>query len=235
MTEQDRPQLQSGLITKVERQRRGPHRYNIYIDESFAFSVHEDLMIKHRLLKGEAVEAAQLEQILAEDEAHKAYLDAIRLLSSRLRSEHEMKARLKQKGYTPEITAATVERLAKEGYLNDEQFAEQLAKQRLESQKKGRHWIKQELQQKGIRKDHIQAAMEQVDEETEFEMAYSLASKRYHSELAKDPLKARRKIAGFLQRRGYPGTVVSKVLARLPRKGPEGDWDEEMLPEEEQF
>lgn len=208
--------LASGVITKVEQQRRSRQRYNLYIDEKFAFSVHEDLLVKHRLLKGEVVDASQLQQILYEEEVNKAYLDAIRLLSSRLRSEHEMLTRLKQKGYSPEISQVTVERLRKEGYLNDSLFAEQLTKQRMESQKKGSRWIKQELQQKGINKEQIFEAMEQVNEETEYKMAYSLAMKRYGSELEKDASKARRKIAGFLQRRGYPNSVVGKVLSRLP-------------------
>ncbi|UUZ95659.1 RecX family transcriptional regulator [Paenibacillus sp. P25] len=204
-----------GVITKVERQKRAQHRYNIYIDEVFAFSVHEDVLIKYRLVKGETVLEEDAGLILQAEEKQRAYLDAIRLLSSRLRSEYEMRTRLVQKGYDRDLAEETVERLKRENYLNDRLFADQLTKQRLESQKKGRHWIKQELKQKGLSKDHIGQAMEQVDEETEYRMALSLASKRYASELAKDPLKAKRKIAGFLQRRGYPGSVVSKVLSEL--------------------
>ncbi|MGF9711511.1 MULTISPECIES: RecX family transcriptional regulator [Paenibacillus] len=224
--------LAPGVITKVEQQRRSRQRYNLFIDEKFAFSVHEDVLVKHRLLKGEVVDASRLQHILYEEEVHKAYLDAIRLLSSRLRSEHELLTRLKQKGYSPEIYQLTVERLRKEGYLNDSLFAEQLTKQRLESQKKGRRWIKQELQQKGIDKVHITEALEQVDEETEYRIAYQLTMKRYGAELEKDALKARRKIAGFLQRRGYPGAVVSKVLNRLPVQGQEEERNESDIDED---
>lgn len=224
--------LASGVITKVEQQRRSRQRYNLFIDDKFAFSVHEDVLVKHRLLKGELVEASKLRQILYEEEINKAYLDAIRLLSGRLRSEHEMLTRLKQKGYSPEINQVTIERLQKEGYLNDSLFAEQLTKQRLESQKKGSRWIKQELKHKGINKKQITEALEQVDEETEYRMAYSLTMKRYGAELEKDALKARRKIIGLLQRRGYPGSVVSKVLSRLPVHGQEEDWNESDLDEE---
>ncbi|CAG7602222.1 Regulatory protein RecX [Paenibacillus solanacearum] len=224
---------QAGIITKVERQKRSPHRYNIYVDENYAFSVHEDILIKYRLLKGECMEESNLQDILHADEANRAYLDALRLLSSRLRSEHEMRARLKQKGYEPAIVGKTVDRLQSERYLDDELFAEQLTRQRLESQKKGRHFIRQELQQRGIKKDTIHEAMELVNEETEFRMAFGLAEKRYANELSRDPVKAKRKIAGFLQRRGYPGTVVSRVLKQLPA-GTQGEeeWDADGFGEE---
>ncbi|MCZ8512293.1 RecX family transcriptional regulator [Paenibacillus filicis] len=223
--------IKSGIISKIERQKRAAHRYNVYIDDTFALAVHEDVLIKHRLLKGETVLEDDLKRILEAEEKSRAYLDAVRLLSSRLRSEHEMRTRLVQKGYGIELAQETTERLRQEGYLNDQLFADQLAKQRLQSQKKGRNWIKQELKQKGLSKDHIAQAMEQVDEATEYQMALSLASKRYASELAKDPLKAKRKIGGFLMRRGYAGSIVSKVLSQLKSAGhgaeEETDWNED--------
>ncbi|AEI44260.1 regulatory protein RecX [Paenibacillus mucilaginosus] len=217
---------QGGIITKVEQQKRTKNRYNIYINEAFALSVHEDVLIRHHLLKGAEVDTETLVRILSEEEKNRAYLDAVRLLSSRLRSVHEIRSRLKLKGYGPELITGTVDRLRREGYLNDAEFAQMLTKQRIVSQKKGRHFIKQELQQKGIAKEEIQEAIAQVDEETEYEMARQLAEKRYAGEMRKDPLKARRKIAGFLQRRGYPGSVVSRVLSGLPRHTDESEWEE---------
>lgn len=227
MEEQPKP-IPLGIITKVERQARMPHRYNLYVNEEYAFSVHEDVLIKHRLLKGEEIDAPLLKAILLEDEQQKAYLIAIRLLSSRLRSEHEMQTRLKQKGYAADIVKHVIERLRSEGYLNDTLFAEQLTQQRVRSQKKGRHFIKQELQQKGLSKDRIQEAIAQVDPETEFHMAFELARKKYRLETDADPMKVRRKIAGFLARRGYPGSVVTKVLKELsfPKTPAEEDWME---------
>jgi regulatory protein len=207
--------LPLGIITKVERQARMPHRYNLHINDQYAISVHEDIMIKHRLFKGEEIDAPLMQAILLEEEQQKSYLTAVRLLSSRLRSEHEIKTRLKQKGFTAEIINHTVKRLSSEGYLNDTLFAEQLTTQRIHSQKKGRNFIKQELQQKGLSKDRIQEAMSQVDSETEYKLALGLAKKKYRSESDQDPSKARRKMAGFLARRGYPGSVVSRVLREL--------------------
>ncbi|WP_159884261.1 RecX family transcriptional regulator [Paenibacillus puerhi] len=215
-----------GVITKVERQARAKQRYNVYLDDVFAFSVHEDLMVKYRLLKGTMIEPEEYGRILTEEERHRAYLSAIRLLSSRLRSEYEIRERLKQKEFEPEVIGHVTTRLRTEGYLDDALFAEMLTKQRSESQKKGRHWIKQELQQKGIPKEHISAALEQVNEDDETEAAYQLASKRYRKSWEEDPLKARRKLAGFLQRRGYSGSVVSRVMARMPHSKGNEDWHE---------
>ena len=37
---------------QVEKQKQGRYRYNIFLNEEFAFSVHEDILVKHRLIKG---------------------------------------------------------------------------------------------------------------------------------------------------------------------------------------
>lgn len=129
--------IHSGTITKIERQKRIKDRYNLFIDEQFAFSVHEDILIKQRLVKGTVISIEHFKVILHAQEKQQAYLDAIRLLSVRLRSEHELKARLKQKGYEPEIRAITLDRLRQEKYVDDGLFAEQLTMQRIRSQKKG--------------------------------------------------------------------------------------------------
>ncbi|WP_281887532.1 RecX family transcriptional regulator [Paenibacillus sp. YYML68] len=219
-----------GTITLIERQPRTRHRYNIHLDGVYAFSVHEDLMIRYRLLKGAVVESEELERLLVDEERHKAYLSAVRLLSSRLRSEHELRARLMEKEFESSIIDHCLDRLRSEGYLNDALFAEQLAKQRSESQRKGRHWIKQELKQKGVPKEHIEAALEQVDEQTEVEGAYKLVSRRYANEWQEDSVKARRKATGFLMRRGYSMNVALKVMDRLAEQWGKssGEWVESM-------
>lgn len=207
--------ITSGTITKVERQKRTKDRYNLFIDEQFAFAVHEDILIKHRLVKGAVISIEDFKRILHAQEKQQAYLYAIRLLSVRLRSEHELKARLKQKGYESDIRSITLERLRQEKYVDDGLFAEQLTMQRIRSQKKGRNWVKQELQHKGLKQEHIAQALEQVDEETEYTHAFSLVYKRYRAEFAEDSLKARRKAMGFLMRRGYSSSIVSRVMREL--------------------
>ncbi|TDF98352.1 recombinase RecX [Paenibacillus piri] len=218
----------TGTITKVERQKRSKDRYNLYIDEQFACSIHEDILIKYRLVKGVEVSRNEMNEIAQAEDKQRAYLDAVRLLASRLRSEQELTFRLKQKGYDGRLITDTLERLKREKYIDDRLFAEQLAKQRIGSQKKGRNWVKQELKQKGVKPEQINQAIEQIDEDTEYSSALELALKKYRTEAAADVLKAKRKAIAFLQRRGYSSGVISKVMKQI---GSAGDWEEEELAE----
>jgi regulatory protein len=221
----------SGVITKVERQKRSKDRYNLFINEEFAFSVHEDVLIKYNLFKGSLIGSEEMKGIILAQDKQQSYLDAIRLLSFRLRSEKELKLRLKQKGYEAQLIADTLIRLKQEQYVDDRLFAELLTKQRIQSQKKGRNWVKQELQQKGLTSEQISNAMEHVDEQTEYRNAYELIYKKYAAELkaAVDVQKTKRKAISLLQRRGYGSTVISNVMRELSKSiGDCMDLDEDM-------
>jgi regulatory protein len=188
--------------------------------------VHEDILIKYRLVKGSSVDKKEMNEIALAEDKQRAYLDAVRLLAARLRTELELITRLKQKGYEMPLIAVTIERLKREKYIDDQLFAEQLTKQRIHSQKKGRNWVKQELKQKGVNPDQIIHALDQIDKDAEYRGAYDLASRKYQSEAGKDRLKAKRKAMMFLQRRGYSIAVIQRVMKEIAHTD---DFDEEQL------
>jgi regulatory protein len=202
------------LITSVEKQKRSRYRYNIFLNELFAFSVHEDMLVKHRLLKGEYVNAARIELIITEDEYHKAFMEALRFVGRRPRSRKEIEFKLAEKGYGEDAVSRTIQKLFEQKLIDDEQFANMWTEHRLFTQKKGRRWVQQELQQKGLSKEHIQEALSNIDEEAEFQAAYDTAKKKW-STTKGEPFERKHKLASFMLRRGYPSTMVNTVLKQV--------------------
>jgi regulatory protein len=213
------------VITKIEKQKRQPHRYNVFINGEYTFSVHEDLMIKYRLLKGTTIDREDLEQLLGEEERQKAYLTAIRFLSVRSRSVKEVTARLKRDGHEPELIDSVISRLTSEQLLNDAAFAELTAVERLHVQKKGRLWIRQELKQKGVLDRHIRETIDGIDPETELSEARAIAEKRWR-QTSGEPADRKRKLIAFLLRRGYPSGTVHQVLRQLNLDSGEFEFDD---------
>jgi hypothetical protein len=41
-----------GSVTRLVAQKKNPQRVSIFIDEAYAFGVHQDVMIRHALMKG---------------------------------------------------------------------------------------------------------------------------------------------------------------------------------------
>lgn len=211
-----------GLITSVERQKGNKKRYNLFIDGVFAFSVHEDIMIRHRLLKGELVEAESIGVIVMDDERHQAYLEAIRYVGRRPRSEQEVRLHLKEKEYEPERIREVVERLSSEGYLDDEAFAKLWTENRILSQKKGRRWVEMELSQKGVDDGDIASALGSIDPEEEYAAARESALKKWRT-AGGDPAERKRKLMTYLLRRGYSHDLVKRVVREASAQNDEED------------
>jgi regulatory protein len=201
-------------ITSVELHSGDKQRFIIHLDGEPALIVHEDLLVKYRLLKGEALTAQQVKEIEAEEDRTKAYLEALAYLSRKPRSAKEVHQHLKRKTFPPEWIDSAIQRLHEQGYLNDRLFAKQWTSHRIRSQKKGRLWIRQELAEKGIAKEQIAEAIQEVDEEAEYRNALELARKRWKSD-PPDERKQRQKLMAFLLRRGYPSSIVHRALREV--------------------
>jgi regulatory protein len=213
-------------ITSVELHASDKQRFIIHLDGEPAFIVHEDLLVKYRLLKGETLTVQQVKEIEAEEDRTKAYLEGLSYLSRRPRSAKEVHQHLKRKAYPPEWINFAVQRLQEQGYLNDRQFAKQWTSHRIRSQKKGRLWIRQELAEKGIAKEQIAEAIQEVDKDTEYRNALELARRRWKGGDSVDERKQRQKLMAFLLRRGYPSSIVHRALREVTTISDEDHYEE---------
>lgn len=220
----EQEEQQPSMITLVEKQKRGKHRYNIFLNEEYAFSVHEDILIKHRLVKGEIVNFHEIERIIQDEEQNNAYMKALRVIGRRPYSSSELKRKLKETGYEPPVIEWVIEKLASQNYLNDEEFAKMWTDSRIISQKKGRNLVRQELQQKGIHKELVKHAIENINPEDEIAGAMKLAQTKW-KQTSGETFDKRRKTAAFLMRRGFTGAVVTKVLSQLSSESSEDEFE----------
>src|SRR4051812_6617932 len=83
------------VITKITAQQKNKDRYNIFMDygkgEQYAFSVDEEVLIKHRLKKGMEMDELSLIEINYQDDIRKAYNLGVGYLAARIRSEKEIR------------------------------------------------------------------------------------------------------------------------------------------------
>lgn len=209
----DFPDEELLVITKVERQKKSDHRYIIHFG-AYNMTVHEDVMIKYRLITGNSFTKADLEEIVVADERQRAYVEGLRYLERKPRTSMEMIRRLRQKEIGETIIAEVVQRLQQERFLDDPLYAKQWAEQRIMNQRKGKMWIRQELREKGIDKSLISEALENITTEQELESALQTGRKKWNL-IRGDVNDKRRKTGAFLMRRGFPGDMVRQVIHTL--------------------
>jgi regulatory protein len=164
-------------------------------------------------------------------ERGKAYDAAVRLLAVRGRSTREIVTRLRRKGMGKDATAHAVGRLETEGLLNDAAFAREYAQTRI-SRGFGRARIAADLSRKGVSRHDAELAVAEAggdDESARREQLLALARKRAAQLKGVHREVARRRLIGYLARRGYGGAGVLDVVdqaldastssGRLPASG----------------
>lgn len=141
---------------------------------------------------------------------------ALRLLSIRPRSVREISDRLARKGFERTAVEAVVADLAELGLLDDRKFARDWIENRQHFRPTGAVRLRQELFVKGIDREIAdQAVREYKNDADEFPAALDLARRKQKLFRKLDADTAKRRLAGFLARRGYESSIVSKVLKEL--------------------
>ncbi|KAA9006460.1 regulatory protein RecX [Paenibacillus spiritus] len=200
-------------ITRVERMKKSRSRYIIYFGE-IAVPIHEDIMIKYRMMSGRSFGKTELLEIIQADERQRAYAEGLRYLESKPRTAVEISRRLRQKEFSESVVEVAVERLTRERFVDDRQYASRWAEQRITGHRKGKLWVRQELREKGIEKSLIAEALEGISEEEEFDGALQLGRRKWSSSKG-EAIDRRRKTGAYLMRRGYSGDIVRRVLNEL--------------------
>jgi regulatory protein len=108
-------------VTNLSVQKRNPNRVNVYLDGEFAFGLAR--IVAAWLTVGQELSPEKIDRLKGEDAAEVALQRAIRFLGFRPRSVTEVEKNLK-KHETPENTIQKViERLERNGMLDDRKFA----------------------------------------------------------------------------------------------------------------
>ena len=135
-----------------------------------------------------------------------------RLFKFRLRSENELRSNLKDKGFPPEIIGQTIAFFIKCEMIDDAVFAKAWIGSRL-NKPMGLRRIKQELKEKGIADeiiaDELSKAKSNYDES---EAVKEVVKRRSRIYTGLDPLKAKRRMEGYLIRRGFSTETIYKTL-----------------------
>jgi len=148
------------------------------------------------------------------EELGKAIAYAFLLLKYRLRSESEIRGRLKKKKFSEDIISAAVSFLKDKNFINDRDFVRLWFDSRIK-RSCGVRRIKQELKLKGIREDLIKEAQAGLEDYNEEKVVIALAKKRLSLLKGVSPDKKRQRLYGYLLRRGFSPETVIEVLNKV--------------------
>jgi len=197
-------------ITAIEVQKKRSNRVNIYLDGEFAFGLARITAAWLRV--GQELEEKKIEQLQAEDARERALQQALLFLGYRARSESEIRKNLQKHEIPESVIEETLQRLRRDGLANDDQFARAWVENRTAFRPRSRRLMALELRQKGLDDESTKAALEAVDDEA---LAYEAAQKRAPRFKGLEWSEFRKKLTGFLARRGFSYSVISPVVTKI--------------------
>jgi regulatory protein len=133
-------------------------------------------------------------------------------LARRGMSRWELEQVLAKREIEPEIAAAELDRLESVGLLDDAALAVTLVYTQHTRKGLGRSAIQQELKRRHIDPIIIEDALEEIADDDELERATELAVKRIGQMSSYDDETVKRRLHGFLARKGYSSDVVRKAM-----------------------
>lgn len=150
-----------------------------------------------------------------EKELARAKEAAYRCLTYRPRSRAEVEAKLREKGFDEAAIQSTLSGLVRLGYIDDEKFARLWAESRVRLRAFGRRRIDRELREKGIDPSIVREALDGVFTiDQEIDIAEKAAARKVKGMQCLDRETRRRRLAGFLERRGFPYDVIRNVVRK---------------------
>jgi regulatory protein len=211
-------------IEKIEKQKRGSG-VDLVVDGSTWITVHRDVVFECAVRRGDPATEALRSRLESTDANHRAYASALLLLSYRPRAEGELRQRLRRKGLPEAAIDDALVRLRRTGLVDDEQFSRAWVENRGSgASARGMSLLAAELRAKGIDSETITEALAGTDES---ELALAAARPRAARLAGLEYGDFRRRLAGFLQRRGFGYDATAAAVRQLWRElGQENDRDD---------
>jgi len=198
-------------ITAIKLQKRNPHRVNIYLDGEFAFGLSR--IIAGWLDVGHELDDEKIISLQAEDEQEVAYQRVLKFISHRMRTEGEIRRNLIKHKIQSEVINDVLQRLRRNGLVNDKQFAKIWVENRNEFRPRAHRMLTYELRQKGITDEIISQILDSIisDEVLALKAAQNQVRKYNGLEWP----NFRRKLSGYLARRGFSYNIISLVVEQV--------------------
>lgn len=204
-------------ITSITPQIKDKTRCNIYIDGRFCCGLTLEATVKNRLKVGQTIDPVRLAEIQLESEKNTALDKALTHVSATRKTEKQVRDFLAGKGYLPAVVHYVIEKMRGYNFLNDSEYAEAYVE--FAGVKKGGRLIKMELRAKGVAEEEIDAALQNLDGETQGQAASAILQKYMRHKTADKETLA--KAFRYLMGKGFDYETARAALSAF------GDCEEE--------
>ncbi|USN97513.1 MAG: regulatory protein RecX [Candidatus Nomurabacteria bacterium] len=196
------------IITDIKIQVKNRDKVSVYIDEKYSFSLTISQLTDHKQVRVKShLKDDQVEDLKKLSSQTNQYLRLLNLIYARPRSEYEIRTKLRLKKFEQEEIDQLVDKLKKEGYLNDKEFANWWVNSRKLTRNISSLKLKSELAQKGIKGEVVEDALaNNFSKEDELNSLKDLVKNK------KNKYESEQKLMSYLVSKGFNYSQIKEVL-----------------------
>jgi regulatory protein len=196
-------------ITGITQQQKHSHRYSIFIDGAYAFSLSEAALISSKLHHGQELSSTQAGELKLLASGDKLYGQACRYIALRLRTAWEISRYLERKQAPPALIDELLNKLSSIGLVDDAGYAKVYIHDRQLLRPTSRLKIAFELRKKHVSKEIIEAALN-GSEDIEQTALKDLIERKRQQPRYQDEMK----LMQYLARQGFHYSDIKKALGK---------------------
>lgn len=201
---------------KIIKYRKGAKGlYKVELDDSRVLSLYEEVILKFELLLKKEIDSKDIPSIEKFNQECEVYYVALNSIKSRFKSEYDIREMLRKKEYPIDMIDIAIDKLLKQGYINDRSFTKSFINNQIITTTKGPNKIKKELLDHRVDEDIIDEEMVVFDEENQLDKISKISNRLFKSNHTRGGMVLRKKIYNDLIMMGYDTYLINKVLDEL--------------------
>lgn len=188
-------------------------RYKISFDNNQDIILYEEVILYYELLLKKEIDNDLLIEIDKMNQEWDVYYVGLNSLRTRFKSVYELKMFLLKKEYPNDLVDKAVDKLLKQGYLNDRSYTKGFIHNRIITSSYGPFRIEKELLDKKIDSNIIKEEMEVFTKEEQDEKIRKIIDKGIKTNHNRGGVVLKNKIYNDLKNLGYDISSINSIIS----------------------
>ena len=188
-------------------------RYKLELEDSQPVELYEETILKYELLLKKRIDDSEMIEISEYDKEWDVYYVGLKALKSRFKSTKELRDYLIRKEYPYDLVNNAVEKLLKQGYLNDELFARSYINNQIITSSRGPIKICNDLFGKGISQTIVNKEISLFTEDLQIKKINKIIMVALKNNRTRGGLVLKNKIINDLIVSGYDLSIINRVIS----------------------
>lgn len=199
-------------IIRYKKMSKG--RYKLTLDNT-ELILYEDVILKNDLLRTSNINLELLEKVMNENVYYEIYNMALTYIEIKMRTSKEIKDYLNKKNFNTKLIDEVLDRLNKEGYLNEEKYIDAFVNDKVNLTNWGPYKIKKSLLDLELDETLINNKLNTINENIWNGKIEKIINKKLNSLKNKSNYMIKNKLKIDLYNLGYDNNLIEENLNNL--------------------